>query len=207
MRLCEKCKRSCKIKGITQCSGFSPWDQKTTAEKLAFIKSFKEPPFKKDDPFYERNPWSKFGGVSSGICQSWLWYINGTIMSKASESDIDLAYREMQAAEDSLTRTGWTNLCNTCIKKRRCGDRGCGSCAAYVPIRTVLDDIRARTDDEWIDAILRVSPHLCNTPFDLTALWCSGICDEVECEECDDEKRKVCVKNWLNSPVEEKHDL
>ena len=68
----------------------------TTVEKIRYIKSFKEPPFLEDDIYYLRNPWSKFGGISSGICMCWCWYKDDVILNKITEEDLELAYEEIK---------------------------------------------------------------------------------------------------------------
>lgn len=68
----------------------------TIIEKIRYIKSFKEPPFLKDDIYYFRNPWSKFGGISSGICMGWHWYKDDVILDEITEEDLELAYEEIK---------------------------------------------------------------------------------------------------------------
>ena len=63
-------------------------------EKIKFIKSFKEPPFLKNDLYYERSPWPKFGSVSSGICMCWCWYRDAYI--SATDDEVDMAYDEIK---------------------------------------------------------------------------------------------------------------
>ena len=65
-------------------------------EKLQFIKSHTEPPYKIKDPYYMREPWEKFGGVSSGICMCWCWYRDEVILSMVTDEDLDKAYKEMK---------------------------------------------------------------------------------------------------------------
>lgn len=68
----------------------------TIVEKIRYIKSFKEPPFLENDIYYLRNPWSKFGGISSGICMCWRWYRDDIILNKITEEDLELAYEEIK---------------------------------------------------------------------------------------------------------------
>ena len=65
------------------------------SEKIKFIKSFKEPPFLKNDIYYEREPWPKFGGISSGICMCWCWYKD--VYISATDNEVDMAYDEIKA--------------------------------------------------------------------------------------------------------------
>jgi hypothetical protein len=65
-------------------------------EEIQYIKSFGDPPFLKDDMFYNRKPWNKFGGVSSGICQCWCWYCDEYIYSNTTAEDRQMAKEEME---------------------------------------------------------------------------------------------------------------
>ena len=65
-------------------------------EKLQFIKSHTEPPYKIKDPYYMREPWQKFGGISSGICMCWCWYRDEVILQMVTDEDLDKAYKEMK---------------------------------------------------------------------------------------------------------------
>ena len=67
----------------------------TRKEKIAYIKSFEEPPFLEADPYCLREPWQKFGGVSSDINMRWYWFRNDIIELKATNEDVDIAYKEM----------------------------------------------------------------------------------------------------------------
>lgn len=68
-------------------------------EKIHKIKQFTSPPYKSDDAYYEREPWDKFGGVSSGICVGWSWYNDKHILQNATDADIDLAISEMRKSD------------------------------------------------------------------------------------------------------------
>lgn len=59
------------------------------------IKSCKTPPYKEDDPYYLRDPWSRLGSVSSGICMAWGWYWDTVILSEATKEDLLTALREI----------------------------------------------------------------------------------------------------------------
>lgn len=61
------------------------------------IKQHPHPPFRKDDIYYEREPWQKFGGVSSGICMGWYWYNDYAILQKATKEDMLLALKELES--------------------------------------------------------------------------------------------------------------
>ena len=65
-------------------------------KRIDYIKSFNEPPWDDNDPYYLRDPWPKFGGVSSGICMKWCWYRDDVIFKKCSENDIAEAYHQMK---------------------------------------------------------------------------------------------------------------
>ena len=68
----------------------------TREEKLQFIKLYKEPPYKISDPYYMREPWKEFGGVSSGICMCWCWYRDEIILSTVTDEELDKAYKEIK---------------------------------------------------------------------------------------------------------------
>lgn len=63
-------------------------------EKIRKIKSYGTPPFDEADPYYEREPWQKFGGISSGICMAWGWFRDGVILEKTTDEDIEKALKE-----------------------------------------------------------------------------------------------------------------
>lgn len=65
-------------------------------ELIQKIKSHSEPPRDKNDPYYQRYPWNKFGGVSSGICMCWCWYRDDVIFEKATKEDILFALNEFE---------------------------------------------------------------------------------------------------------------
>lgn len=66
----------------------------TLLDALQIIKRHSEPPFDKNDPYCLREPWQKFGGVSSGICQCWCWYRDDIIMKNTTDEDIEMALKE-----------------------------------------------------------------------------------------------------------------
>lgn len=68
----------------------------TREEKLKFIKSYDEPPYKVRDAYYMREPWQKFGGISSGICMKWCWFRDDIILSNVTDKDLDKAYKEIK---------------------------------------------------------------------------------------------------------------
>lgn len=59
------------------------------------IKQYKEPPYRKDDSYFLRSPWNKFGAVSCGICETWYWFTDETILQQATVEDIIQAYNEI----------------------------------------------------------------------------------------------------------------
>lgn len=59
------------------------------------IKNFKEPPYRKEDLYFLRSPWNKFGAVSCGICETWYWFTDETILQQATVEDIIQAYNEI----------------------------------------------------------------------------------------------------------------
>ena len=66
-------------------------------ERLNLIREIKKhasPPFKTDDIYFQRDPWPKLGGVSSGICMAWCWYRDGWILAKATQEDLERALAE-----------------------------------------------------------------------------------------------------------------
>lgn len=58
------------------------------------IKSHVEPPYKDDDPYFQRDPWSKLGWVSSGVCMAWRWYWDTVILEDATKQDLLSALAE-----------------------------------------------------------------------------------------------------------------
>ena len=65
-------------------------------EEIKYIKSFGNPPLLKDDLYYNRYPWYKFGGVSSGICEGWQWYSDEYIFRYTKEKDRRSAKKQME---------------------------------------------------------------------------------------------------------------
>lgn len=63
---------------------------------LSKIKKHREPPFLNDDAYYNRRPWNKFGGVSSGICVCWNWYQDKFILENATDNDLITAFQEIE---------------------------------------------------------------------------------------------------------------
>lgn len=64
-------------------------------EVIHVIKFFKEPPYIKEDSYFLRSPWNKFGAVSCGICEKWYWFTDETILQQATVEDIIQAYNEI----------------------------------------------------------------------------------------------------------------
>lgn len=58
------------------------------------IKKYKEPPYRKDDSYFLRSPWYKFGTMSS-IREKWYWFTDETILQLATAEDIIEAYNEI----------------------------------------------------------------------------------------------------------------
>lgn len=58
------------------------------------IKKYKEPPYRKDDSYFLRSPWYKFGTMSS-IREKWYWFTDETILQLATVKDIIEAYNEI----------------------------------------------------------------------------------------------------------------
>lgn len=65
-------------------------------ELIQKIKSHSEPPRDENDLYYQRYPWNKFGGISSGICMCWCWYRDDVILEKATKKDILYALNEFE---------------------------------------------------------------------------------------------------------------
>jgi hypothetical protein len=59
------------------------------------IKKYKEPPYRKEDSYFLRSPWNKFGAVGCGICEKWYWFTDETILQVATVEDIIQAYNEI----------------------------------------------------------------------------------------------------------------
>lgn len=67
----------------------------TKLEKIRIIKQLSMPPWDDNDPYYLREPWKKFGGISPGICMYWFWCRDDIIDAHTTEADVDLAYAEV----------------------------------------------------------------------------------------------------------------
>lgn len=59
------------------------------------IKKYKEPPYRKDDAYFLRSPWNKFGTVGCGIYERWYWFNDEVILQRATLEDIIEAYNEI----------------------------------------------------------------------------------------------------------------
>jgi hypothetical protein len=70
-------------------------------ERIQFIKSFKHPPLDRNDIYFLRSPWNKFGGVSSGINMAWCWYRDDCI--DASDHEVEVAYNEIKNFYEEIT--------------------------------------------------------------------------------------------------------
>lgn len=85
------------------------------------IKSYTKPPFIENDAYYEREPWQKFGGISSGIVMKWCWFSDEAILEKATENDILKAAKEIQFAKN-IQKLSFKQIepnieqCNSCLK-------------------------------------------------------------------------------------------
>lgn len=71
-------------------------DKTVALELIHKIKSYDKPPWDNRDPYWQRDPWQKFGGVSSGICMRWCWYRDDVIMRSATEEDLSEAIRQLE---------------------------------------------------------------------------------------------------------------
>lgn len=58
------------------------------------IISFKQPPFKHKDPYWEREPWQKFGGYNNGIISGWAWSGSSNLVLSITRDDALLALKE-----------------------------------------------------------------------------------------------------------------
>ena len=58
------------------------------------IISFKQPPFRHEDPYWERKPWQKFGGYSNGIISGWAWSDSSKLVSSVTRDDVMMALKE-----------------------------------------------------------------------------------------------------------------
>ena len=76
------------------------------------IKKYKEPPYRKDDSYFLRSPWYKFGTV--GAYEEWYWFTNETILQQATLEDIIEAYKEITKF---YFNKGENNNMSTPIKK------------------------------------------------------------------------------------------
>lgn len=74
-------------------------DKTKILELIHKIKSYDQPPWDKNDAYWQRDPWQKFGGVSSGICMRWCWYRDDVIMNSTTEEDLLEALRQLEPRE------------------------------------------------------------------------------------------------------------
>ena len=58
------------------------------------ICSFAEPPFRRNDIYWERQPWPKFGGYFNGVVSGWAWFNPIKLVSSVSKDDAELALEE-----------------------------------------------------------------------------------------------------------------
>lgn len=58
------------------------------------IKKYKEPPYRKDNAYFLRSLWNKFGTVGC-ISEKWYWFTDETISQQATVEDIIQAYNEI----------------------------------------------------------------------------------------------------------------
>ena len=63
------------------------------------ICSFEQPPFRKNDIYWERQPWPKFGGYSNGVISGWGWFDPIQLVSAVSKDDAALALEEYHHAK------------------------------------------------------------------------------------------------------------
>ena len=74
-------------------------EQIDKARQMIMIRNIlteNEPPYKHNDLYFERKPWKKFGGVSSGICMKWCWYSERIILKNTTLEEVETAWEEMQ---------------------------------------------------------------------------------------------------------------
>ena len=71
-------------------------------EVIRKIKKYKEPPYRKDDSYFLRSPWYKFGTMSS-IREKWYWFTDETILQLATVKDIIEAYNEKYQVLKDIT--------------------------------------------------------------------------------------------------------
>lgn len=67
----------------------------TEARRLMLIDKIlkSEPPMSLRDPYHTKDFWSKYGGVSSGICMKWCWYrsVRGLQLE-----EVELIYKKLK---------------------------------------------------------------------------------------------------------------
>lgn len=71
-------------------------------EILKIIKQHKHPPYLEEDAYYKRQPWQKFGGISSGIFMCWCWYYDEIILAKATDDDLIMALEEIERGDKMI---------------------------------------------------------------------------------------------------------
>lgn len=97
-------------------------------------------------------------------------------------------------------------------KKDFCNEPDCtklcehydGSGAKY--IKTVFEEMRSMDVDAWVRAISKMVNVYFEQGKDINKLFCdgkAGCIDETGTITCDDDRRKECIKRWLNSPMKE----
>lgn len=109
------------------------------------IKKYKEPPYRKDDSYFLRSPWYKFGTMSS-IREKWYWFTDETILQLATVKDIIEAYNEINKfyfdkGEDFNMYTPYTPIKKTMFEEVKDRDivLGSGNGDSQRYFRTVKD--------------------------------------------------------------------
>lgn len=96
-------------------------------------------------------------------------------------------------------------------KKAICHEDKCTkACPCYdgsggYEVQTIIEKIRSTTEDEWGDFVMKLV-YADELGFDITELFCdgkAGCITEDGDVMCDDNRRRECVKRWLNSPAPE----
>ena len=68
------------------------------------VKSHGLPPYREDDPYYERQPWKKFGCISSDLGGVWRWYDTDVIINEYNLTTEDIVLAEQEIEESWIDK-------------------------------------------------------------------------------------------------------
>lgn len=72
-------------------------------EKINFIKSFPNPPNEGGSLYDLKKLWYKLGGLYDDMSNEWQWFSDEHILSVITDSDLNIAYLEMQKYQNGIS--------------------------------------------------------------------------------------------------------